>query len=174
MIARLLAIIASMLPPVAAAQNPKVPAGLDLNGTWELVERGERQDKNNPLVIIEHTGARVTAKFLTGAECFDGTRRDKAFDGQLSFPAAGGASLSSNNMFVCSGSPSVVQKCGGTIKAMYQSRFTDVIVTPDLETGKPNLIAGKRFAQGYRGCDLDPSSDGTHDFSLRRLRAQPQ
>lgn len=155
--------------PIAAAQNPDVPVGLDLNGVWVLGERGERQDTAEPLVRIEHTGYNVTAKFLTGAECFDGTKRTVAFVGKLSFSVPDSAmSLSSDNMPVCSGSSSVVKKCGGSIPAMYQSNFTGVTIAPDFSTGKPNLIMGDRYAQGYDGCQRDSSSDGTHSFVLTR------
>jgi hypothetical protein len=169
-IALLLAMVAIMLPSVAAAQNPDLPAGLDLNGTWELEERGERLSPLPAIVKITHEASGfVNAEFLAGAECFNGQARPYAFIGQLSFKVPGEASLSAPGMIVCSGSSSAVNKCKGSIPAVYVSHFEDVIVTPDLNTGKPMLIDGRRFAQGYDDCTPDSRYDGTHPFKLTRV-----
>ena len=171
--ALMLAIIAATLPalaPLAAAQDPTLPVGLDLNGTWELEERGELLSSDKAIVKITHTAAGlVKADFLSGAECFNGQARPYAFIGQLSFKVPGEPSISSPTMYVCSGSPSEVKRCGGSIPAMYVSKFTDAVVTPDLNTGWAPYIVGKRFAQGYEGCQPNSKYDGLHTFILMRV-----
>lgn len=163
-------VLAPSLVQFSAAQDPRLPLGLDLNGTWELEERGELLSSQRALVKIMQTPeGLVRADFLAGAECFNGLARPYAFIGQLSFKIPGEASLSAPTMFVCSGSPSAVKRCAGSIPAVYASKFTNVLVMADLNTGKPLLIAGQRFAQGYDDCTPDSRYDGTHPFVLRRL-----
>ena len=170
MIARLVAVMLITLPSVAAAQNRDLPLGLDLNGFWELEERGELLSNARAIVTIRHTSAGfVYAEFISGAECFNGLARPYAFVGQLSFPVPGRAELSAPTMFVCSGSASAVKNCGGSIPAMYASKFANVPVEADLNTGKPSVISGQRFAQGYEDCKPDSRYDGTHTFILRRV-----
>ena len=167
-------IVATVLPglaPVATTQlNPGLPAGLDLNGTWVLEERGELLSKQRAVVKITHlSSGLVQADFLAGAECFNGVARPYAFIGQLSFKTPGEAALSAPTMFVCSGSSSAVKRCMGSIPAIYPSNFKDVIVKPDLDTGRPAEITGERFAQGYDDCTPNSKYDGTHPFTLRRV-----
>ena len=149
----------------AAAQNPALPIGLDLNGTWELGEHGERLNSARPIVRISHTPAEVRVTFISGAECFDGTARTYALVGQLrgepTLPPI--FFLSGKDMWVCSGSSSAVKKCGGGIKSNYITTFTNATVTED-------FIEGDRVAQGYRDCAPDSSSNGTARFTLTRLQ----
>lgn len=165
----LVALFATVLPSLAAAQDPRLPVGLDLTGTWVLEERGELLSNHPAVVKITQTAeGLVRADFASGAECFNGMTRPYAFIGTLSFPVPGEASLSAPTMFVCSGSPSEVKRCGGSIPAMYASSFTNVPVMANFNTGKPGTIAGRRFAQGYDDCTPDSRYDGTHQFILRR------
>jgi len=163
--ALLLAIIAAALPSLAAAQELAVPGRLDLNGLWELTEYGARLGDERAIVRITHTGPSVHAEFVSGARCWDGQARPDAFLAELRVvPPTTTGLLSSPAMWVCSGSPEAVKKCGGSgaVKPSYKTTFTDADV-------EPNYIEGQRVRQGYQDCSLDPSQDGTADFSLRRL-----
>ena len=155
------------LPPLAAAQNLAVPGRLDLNGRWELTEYGQRRDNGNAIVEIEHSGPGVFAKFITGAECFNGQARPDFFLAELTVvhpTTPPTAQLSSPAMWVCSNDPDLVKKCGGSgaVKASYKTTFKDAVVDPD-------FIEGTRVTQGVKGCSLDSGENGTAPFSLRRL-----
>ena len=160
------ALVLFAMAPCAAAQDLALPNRLDLNGVWELVEGwGQRLGDGPALVEITHSGATVVAKFIQGAECFDGAVRPDAFIAELrvhpTTPPTG--LLSSPAMWVCSNDPALVKKCaGGLIKSIYKTTFSNAYVDPD-------FIDGTRVRQGVRGCNLDPSSNGTADFALRRL-----
>jgi hypothetical protein len=166
-IARLLLVLAIAAPSVAAAQELSIPGRLDLNGLWELNEHGVVID-GPAIVRITHSGPTVYAEFVSGASCeAGGSPRPHAFYAQLKLeptnPPTG--TLSSPGMWVCSGSPEAVKKCGagGALKPSYQAPFTNAVVDPD-------YIEGKRFRQGYKDCSLDSSQNSTVDFSLRRLQ----
>lgn len=153
------------LSPSASAQNPLAP--LSLEGLWELTEHGSLRDPDPAIVhIAHHSDDTVTAEFLSGAHCFDGKERIYAFFGKLVRQPTNPPLilLSSDDMWVCSGSPDKVKECGGAgaIKSHYQTSFKNATVTQA-------LIKGTRVAQGVRGCALDPSSNGTAGFELRRL-----
>jgi hypothetical protein len=163
-----LALIGIALPPlalVAAAQNPDLPLGLDLNGTWELVEHGERLSSANPIVTISHTPSEVRATFVSGAECFDGTRRTHVFTGRLSGQPTLPPTwyLSGSDMWVCSGSSGAVKQCKGGIPSNYTTTFKNATVTED-------FIEGDRVSQGYKDCAPHSASNGTARFTLERLQ----
>lgn len=167
MIARHLIVLAIALPSLAAAQDVNVPGRLDLSGLWELNEHGVVVD-GPAIVRITHSGPTVYAEFVSGASCeAGGSPRPHAFYATLRLEPtlSPTGTLSSPGMWVCSGSPEAVKKCGagGALKPSYQAPFTNAVVDPD-------YIEGKRFRQGYKDCSLDSSQNSTADFSLRRLQ----
>lgn len=165
--ALLLAIIVATMPQLAAAQDVDVPGRLDLNGLWELTEHGVVID-GPAIVKITHSGPTVYAEFISGAGCEAGGKpRPHLFYATLRLEPtlSPTGTLSSPGMWVCSGSPEAVRKCGAgfALKPSYQAPFTNAVVDPD-------YIEGKRFRQGYKDCSLDSSENSTADFSLRRLQ----
>ena len=152
------------LPPFAPFAAAQVPLGLNLEGTWELVEYGQRRDPANPLVhILDHGDGTVTARFLSGAHCFDGKERAYAFVGKLvsqpTVPPMG--RLESDDMWVCSNSPSIVKRCG--ISSSYQSTFTNAIARSD-------LIDGMRTRQAVSdSCATQLDSVEDSKFTLTRV-----
>jgi hypothetical protein len=147
----------------ADAQNPNAPLGLDLNGVWELEEHGQRLDPALPLVEIGHSGNTVTATFISGSKCADGSDRTIVFIGTLTGQPTTPPiwRMSSDDMWVCSNSPASVKKCGTPAK--YHTTFTNATVTPA-------EIEGKRFRQILDDCSTTTESQASGDFRLRRLQ----
>jgi hypothetical protein len=161
-ISALLALTASPWISIAAAQTSAPP--LDLNGIWELHDYGDRLSTATPLVEIAHSGSSVTASFIRASECYNGIARTTAFQGRLTGlqPAVPMAQLSAQNMSVCSNDKALVQKCSGSITAIYNTSIA-------FATAENDFIQGARVTQGVTGCTPDASENGTARFWLRRL-----
>ena len=145
--------------PFAAAQSNL----FDLNGTWELEDRGVLDQDKPARVRITQKGQSVRGEFISGAACFDKKVRPYAIDGVLSVSAATPErlSLSGATMWACSGTPSLVEECGNRISSMYQTTVSNVSLSHD-------LITGDRARQEVLNCVGRPSSETTR-FTLRRI-----
>jgi hypothetical protein len=145
-------------PPAAAAQLPGI---FDLNGVWEVEDRGVIEEPGLARVRITHSGQSVEARFVYGAKCKNGSVRTEFFIAELSSIVPGEWLLSSPAMWVCSGSPSEVQKCGGSLDSPYKSSFTGAIA-------KQDRISGMRKTQFRNGC-TPTGKFGETEFVLSRL-----
>ena len=168
-----IALAALALPPMAPVAAGQVLnfAPLDLRGTWELEERGERLDPANPLVQITQNGDDVMAEFLTGARCKDQHQRNFLFVGAKlrRLPTMPGApelwTLSSDNMLACTGSYNDVAKCNGSIPTHYITNFTNA-------TAERDRISGSRMTLGRMRCTSDAAYNGSAQFTLTRARCE--
>ena len=145
--------------PFAAAQSNL----FNLDGIWELEDRGVLAQDKLARVEISQTGQSVRGRFISGAACFDKKVRPYAIDGVLSVSAAtpDRLSLSGATMWACSGTPSLVEECGDRISSMYQTTVSNVSLSHD-------LITGDRARQEVLNCVGRPSSETTR-FTLRRI-----
>jgi hypothetical protein len=141
----------SLLPPSALAQGAS--DGIDLTGMWKM---------DGVYVLIGHSGRTVkTDTIYTGAKCLNETDRTYIIQGELSSTTtpAGIQSTLSGKLWVCSGSPDLVQRCGGRFSA-YETTFSNARV-------EPNRISGDRLVQWVSDCQPTGFKE-TRSFELTR------
>jgi hypothetical protein len=137
-----------------SAQGPT--HGFSIEGWWKM-------DGEPGFVMITRDGTTVKGDIFLGGVCFDGKYKPYAIDGKLSSTITPGQIqyTLTGKLWVCTGSPDLVKKCGGGISSAYETTIIDATV-------EPNRISGNRVVQGVLDCRPNSTYDDTRSFLLTR------